>query len=111
MCDQIKNIIERQLKTQETQLLQLKQSPKKFLKVPAFVYNNPEYYVLHEVKKLDDAYFAIVEGKRKNCYATVFVVIRGFVFELDEYSFEALGMNAALEEYYHQNMENYAFSF
>lgn len=115
MKDQIRNIIERMLKAKNCQLMAVKQSPRKFLKVPSYATNNPEYTVLHGVKKLDNAFFVIVEGSRQNIHSAVFAVIGSFVFELDEYSFEALGMDEDLANYYYEfigdSSTNYAFNF
>lgn len=103
------------LKGKNTQLIAFKESPKKFLKVPGYVRKNPEYTVLHQVKQIDKAYFAIVKGNRENIYSAVFAVIGSLVFELDEYSFEALGMNEELLNYYYEitgkSPTNYTFDF
>lgn len=111
----VKEIVESMLQRENRQLLAIKQAPKKFLKVPSYVYKNSEYTVLFEVKKIDEAFFAVVQGNRQNQYSAVFVVIKGFVFELDEYAFEALGMGENLLNFYYEVMgqpsENYAFSF
>lgn len=115
MNEQIENIIKNILKGRDSELIALKPSPKKFLKVPSYVSKNPEYETLHEIKTLDKAFFAIVKGSRENTYSAVFAVISGLIFELDEYSFEALGMNEELLNYYYEvtgkSPINYTFEF